>query len=392
MGVFLAWGAAFVAVYRRLVAPVPVPAGADERAFEVERIDRRRFLIRLGGATAAITVVGAGLGALAARRRERMMAALRGRPWSATHALPNAGAAVAPVSGTRLELTPVERHYRIDINTRPPVVREDEWRLRIGGLVDRPLAWTLDELRGLPALHQFITLSCISNPVGGDLIGTTRWTGVSLRRVLDEAAPRPGASHLRIRSVDGYDEVVPTAAPRADQRIMLAYAWDGLPLPAEHGFPLRLYVPDVYGMKQPKWIESIEAIDGWEPGYWVRRGWDAEARVHATSVIDAVAPDMMVVEDVQRPVVSIGGIAFAGARGISGVDVSVDGAPWAQAALREPLSDTTWVVWRYDWPFEPGDHTFTVRCRDGDGALQVAERTPVRPDGATGLDGESVMM
>ncbi|HEX7118237.1 MAG TPA: molybdopterin-dependent oxidoreductase [Longimicrobiales bacterium] len=388
---FLGWGAALGWAYDRLAAAAVRAATAPTAV--AEPIDRRTFVIRLGGAAAVITVVGAGVGAWLATVRERERARARGRPWSATHALPNADAEVRPVPGTRPELTPVEDHYRIDINTRPPVIDEGEWRLRFGGRVERPTEWTLEALRSRYApLHQFVTLSCISNPVGGDLIGTQRWTGVPLRRILEEVRPLPGATHLRIRSADDFHEVLPIADAMADERILLTYAWDGLPLPAEHGFPLRLYIPDRYGMKQPKWIETIEAIDGDEAGYWVRRGWDAEARMHATSVIDVVGVDMMVIQADRGTRIPIGGIAHAGARGISRVEVRVDGGPWQPARLRAPLSDTTWVLWVFDWPFQPGAHTFTVRCFEGDGTPQEARRAPVRPAGATGLHGKDVMV
>jgi hypothetical protein len=228
--------------------------------------------------------------------------------------------------------------------------------------------------------------------VGGDLIGTTRWTGVSLRRVLDEIGLQPGATHLRIRSVDGFFEVVPLDLVRSDERVMLTYAWDGLPLARQHGFPLRIYIPGYYGMKQPKWIVSLEAIGAWEPGYWVQRGWDREARMRATSVIDTVATDMMIVNQSKTTVISVGGIAHAGDRGISRVEVSVDDGPWKPAMLRDPMSSTTWVIWRYDWPFQSGKHTFTVRCFEGDGTPQIATESPISPSGATGLDRVSRML
>jgi hypothetical protein len=160
----------------------------------------------------------------------------------------------------------------------------------------------------------------------------------------------------------------------------------------EHGFPLRIYIPDRYGMKQPKWIESIEAIDHAEDGYWVTRGWDREARMKATSVIDAVAVDMMIGQATPDTRIPVGGIAHAGARGISKVEVQVDGGEWRAAQLRTPLSDRTWVIWRYDWPFEKGKHTFTVRCFDGNGAPQILQEAPPHPSGASGLHSKSSML
>jgi hypothetical protein len=178
----------------------------------------------------------------------------------------------------------------------------------------------------------------------------------------------------------------------ADERVMLTYAWDGLPLTAPHGFPLRIYRPDHYGMKQPKWIESIELTDHEVPGYWVERGWDREAKMKATSVIDAIGVDMMIVGADKKTLIPIGGIAHAGARGISKVEIRADDGPWEQAQLREPLSDRTWVLWRYDWPFQAGGHTFTVRCTDGAGVRQIEAHEPVRPSGAAGLNSRDAML
>jgi DMSO/TMAO reductase YedYZ molybdopterin-dependent catalytic subunit len=393
--VFAAWGAILGRVGQRMIG-IETANSTVESATEpgVERIDRRHFLVKLGGSAAAITVVGALVGEFAETRRKESAMMVTSEPlrWSATHPLPNAAATVKPALGTRPEFTSVENHYRIDINTIPPKVDEQRWRLKTIGLVEQPLSLTLEQLRGYEPMHQFVTLSCISNPVGGDLIGTTRWTGVSLQRLLPDLRLQPTATHLKIRSADEFFEVVALDAIKADERIMLTYAWDGVPLRREHGFPLRIYIPDVHGMKQPKWIESIEFTDHWEPGFWVVRGWNKVAQMHATSVIDTVAVDMTIIGGDNRKLVPIGGIAHAGDRGISKVEVRVDNGPWEQALIRTPLSQLTWVVWRYDWPFQPGKHTFTVRCYDGNGTLQIAAPSPPEPDGATGLSSRSVML
>jgi DMSO/TMAO reductase YedYZ molybdopterin-dependent catalytic subunit len=392
LAAFLVWGAVLGRAAQRLIGIEQTTDAVADSA--VEALDRRRFLVKLGGATAVITVAGAVVGELAeARRREAVMMA-GGAPmrWSATHPLPNANAAVQPAPGTRPEFTPLERHYRIDINTTPPNIAERQWRLRIAGLVEDPLTLTLQDLQGYEPMDQFVTLSCISNPVGGDLIGTTRWTGVSLQRLLPDLRLKPGVTHLKIRSADQFFEVVSLDAIKADPRIMLTYSWDGVPLKREHGYPLRIYIPDIHGMKQPKWIESIEATDHWEPGYWVQRGWNEVAQMHATSVIDTVAVDMTIIDADRRKLVPIGGIAHAGARGISKVEVQIDHGPWEQAELRTPLSQLTWVIWKYDWPFQSGKHTFTVRCYDGSGTAQIAAPSPAAPNGATGLDSKSMML
>jgi DMSO/TMAO reductase YedYZ molybdopterin-dependent catalytic subunit len=329
-------------------------------------------------------VAGTVVGALIGGRRQAEVA--EEARWSARRLPPNADASVKPAPGTRPEFTALEKHYRIDINTMPPMVNEEAWRLKIGGLVQQPLELTLADLRQYEPQHQFITLSCISKPVAGDLIGTTRWTGVSLRRLLPDWKLLPTATHLKIRSVDGFFETVALETIYQDERVMLTYAWDGVPLQVKHGFPLRIYIPDRYGMKQPKWIESVEAIGHWDAGYWVVRGWSREARMKATSVIDTVAVQATRTDASGQRFVPIGGIAHAGARGISRVEVQMDNGDWREAQLRSPLSGLTWVIWRYDMPFQAGEHTLTVRCYDGNGTPQILQPSPPHPNGATGLD------
>lgn len=379
LGVFLAWGAALGWSYNQLRGKSET---TDESEIDsAEPIDRRRFLIKLGGATAAITVVGAVVGNFLGNKNE----AETGERWSAANRLPNADAPVQPAPGTRPEFTPLENHYRIDISTIPPSINGETWRLKIGGLVEKPLEVTLDQIRGYEQMHQFVTLSCISNPVAGDLIGTTRWTGVNLQKILPDWKLQPNATHLKISAADGFWEVVSLEQINQDGRIMLAYAFDGVPLPEKHGFPLRIYIPGVYGMKQPKWIQSIEAIDHWEEGYWLVRGWDKEAKMKATSVIDTVAVDQKSTNEKGETVVPIGGIAHAGARGISNVEVRLDDGDWQTAQLRPPISETTWTIWRVDIPIQAGEHTLTVRCTDGSGAAQIVEQAEPHPSGASGL-------
>jgi DMSO/TMAO reductase YedYZ molybdopterin-dependent catalytic subunit len=341
---FVAWGLLFGWTYeqlRRAVASHQSPVAS-----------RRRFLIRLSVATLGTTVVATIVGALAGRWGRTMA----GPRWSDDHALPNTASPVVPVRGTRAEFTRLEDHYRIDTNTRAPQIDADRWRLAIGGLVDRPRSFTLADLRARPATHQFVTLSCISNPLGGDLIGTTRWSGVSLQQLMGSLALQPSATHLKVTSADGFYEVVALDAVRADPRVMLAYDWDGVPLSTEHGFPLRLYVPDLYGMKQPKWMVSIDALDHWEPGFWVARGWDREGHVTTTAAVDAVVR--------RGDVVDVGGFAYAGARAIRKVEVRADEGEWQQAQIREPMSGTAWVLWRAEFRLPAGRHRFAARAFD----------------------------
>ncbi|HWW86661.1 MAG TPA: molybdopterin-dependent oxidoreductase [Vicinamibacterales bacterium] len=354
-GTFVTWGIALGWMSDRL-----------NRVKSRQTDGRRQFFKRL----VLVTGLPSLLTALWGYALEGRRVSAPGARWSDDHPLPNDGARVTPLVGTRPELTRLENHYRIDIDTRAPVIDINQWHLTIGGLIERPTAMTLSELRREEPLHQFVTLSCISNPVGGDLIGTTRWTGVSLRRLVRQWGVQPRATHMRITSADGFFETVALDLIERDPRVMLTYAWDGLPLLAEHGFPLRIYIPDVYGMKQPKWIVGIDFIDRWEPGYWVQRGWDREGRMLATSAIDVVAIEPKPGAPDGRKEVVAGGIAHAGARGISKVEARVDDGEWREAQVRDPVSETTWIVWRADLAAPDGDHTISVRCSEADGTPQ----------------------
>lgn len=366
----------------------PATPGGDDTSLGAERIDRRHFIIRAGGLVATFVVLGAEV-ADVLRVAGGPSAPAAAKP---PIPFPNADAAVKPVPGTRPEYTPVAEHYRVDIDLSPPEIDGASWRLSISGLVMLPQQLTLGQLRSdYRARDQFITLECISNPVGGPLIGTTLWSGPSLRDVLAAARPQADARYAHILSEDGYDEVVALDLVRDDPRVILAYDWNGEPLPSAHGYPLRIYIPDLYGMKQPKWIKDIVLVRDFIPGYWVHRGWDAQAIRRTTSVIDTVATG-----DLQRrggqTFVPVGGIADAGARGISRVEVQVDGGAWEAAELREPLSSLTWVLWRYEWPYRAGEHTFAVRAYDGDGKLQTTESNPSFPRGATGVSTEGATL
>ncbi len=388
---FMVWGLALGWVYNRL--NVTQVSETSESA-SVEAIDRRQFLIRFGGATAVITVVGAGLGAILKRSSlpTTEVATTAGgtstaaiQPWSATNKLPNDGDPVIPATGTRPEFTPVGDHYRIDINTIPPRISESEWKLSVGGLVDAPFEMTLADLKSkYQPIDEFVTLACISNPLAGELTSTTRWTGVKLKDFVADMHLKPNATHLKMTSADNFDEFVDIETINKDERIMLAYEWDGLPLAIDHGFPLRVFIPNHYGMKQPKWITTIEAVDGWQEGWWVRRGWDKDAIMETTSVIDTVAVNDTITNSDNAKLIPIGGIAHAGSRGISKVELKIDDGEWVEAQLRKPMSDVTWIIWRYDWPFDQGSHTFTVRCTDGAGALQKEVSHGPGPGGATG--------
>jgi DMSO/TMAO reductase YedYZ molybdopterin-dependent catalytic subunit len=332
--------------------------------------------------TAASTILLA-IGAVLRRRRGTAAEPAPAASADVTAGELDAGAArLSPVHGTRAEVTPNERFYRIDINLAPPRIREESWRLRIDGLVDEPREVSLGDLRALTRVTQPITLECISNPLGGDLVSTSRWTGVPLAEVLRLVRPQAGVRTIQMEAADGFYESV-ALADAADLRMMLVYEMNGIPLAAEHGFPLRIYIPNRHGMKQPKWLTRLQLTEDAGRGYWVERGWSKDAIVKTTSVIDTVGASMMLGA---AKIVPVGGMAFAGARGISKVEVQVDEGPWERAELvAPPVGPLTWVLWRYDWTYQPGRHRFRVRAYDGTGALQpVVERGP-RPDGASGI-------
>ena len=402
LGMFCVWGVVTVATARRLLPQFSLTtdnASAQGGTRSVEVVGRRKFLIQIGAATATVTVVGAGLGrVLEINENNRLEAELEAMKADMPKGplvveLPNENDPVKPALGTRPEYTAVRDHYKVFIRSEPTVIDGETWSLPITGLVDNPMNLTLDDIRTrYEARNEFVTLSCISNRVGGSLIGTTYWTGASLQDILADVQPQGDARYLFITSGDGFYETVDLDLIDSDKRVMLAYNWDGNPIPFDHGFPLRIWLPDRFGMKQPKWITGIEVIGDYEEGYWVERGWSKDALVKSTSVVDTVAVDSMI-EDGDLKLVPIGGIAYAGVRGISKVEVRVDNEPnWREAELRAPLSDVTWVIWRYDWPFEEGRHEFQVRCVEADGTPQIEEDGPPRPDGATGIHTKSARL
>jgi DMSO/TMAO reductase YedYZ molybdopterin-dependent catalytic subunit len=376
---------------------------AERRALTAEaRAARRTFLGQFVGGCLGIALVAWGLARAVGAQERRTgagqplsrggSAAGSGRPAEGPGVpLPEARMAeairdrVPPAPGTRPEITPTPQFYRVDIDTRPPRIDAASWAVQVSGLFDHPRPLRMADFLAYPAVSQPITLCCISNPVGGDLIGTTIYTGVPLRVVLRDLGLKPEARALEIHSADGFFETV-TLEDMLDPRTLLVYGMNGVTLPAAHGYPLRIYIPNHYGMKQPKWVTAMEAVSRPDSGYWVDRSWSRQARPQILSIIDSVA-----VDHIQNGKVPVGGIAWAGDRGIRKVEVQVDSGPWAEAVLRTPpLSPLTWVQWVYAWPRESGRHTFRVRATDGTGALQIEASHGSYPDGATGYHSVTV--
>ncbi|MDI3339635.1 MAG: molybdopterin-dependent oxidoreductase [Sphaerobacter sp.] len=325
----------------------------------------RRRILRLAGfgipaALAAVVVARAGL---------------RMANESAAAPAPAAGTLVPPV-------TPTEDFYIVSKNFFNPRVALGSWQLTVDGRVERPRAYTYEELRARPAVRQITTLECISNPIGGHYISTGEWTGVPLRELLAEVGLQPGVVDIVLHAADDYADSIPLVAAM-DPDTMLVYDLNGAPLEEAHGFPLRLIVPGIFGMKNVKWITRIEAVDRDFRGYWQQQGWSDVATVQTMSRIDVPADGRTL--PAGQPAM-IGGIAFAGDRGISRVEVSTDGGKgWAPATLNVPPSPLTWVLWTYQWmPVQPGTARILARAYDGSGAVQDAPERPPLPDGATG--------
>ena len=292
------------------------------------------------------------------------------------------------------ELTPTYLFYRIDINPIVPVVDEKTWNLAVKGLVDNPLTLTYDEIRRMPSVEEYATLECVSNKIGGDLISTAIWKGIKLKDLLAKAKVKSGTKYIAFRCTDGYDVGIPLENGLMDGTI-LAYDMNLAPLTAKHGFPVRAIVPGLYGMMNPKWITEIELVDSVYEGYWQRNGWTNNADVHTTST--TVIPGQAEVrvrfrklDEMQKIVpgqkAPIAGIAFGGDRGISKVEVSIDGgATWKSAVIKNPLSQYTWVLWTAgSTPAGSENYKIIVRATDKTGQVQTAEFNEPFPDGATG--------
>jgi DMSO/TMAO reductase YedYZ molybdopterin-dependent catalytic subunit len=282
------------------------------------------------------------------------------------------------IPGITPRITPIARHYVVDEEIIDPDVDPTTWRLRVGGAVDHPFELSYPQLLAMPAVQQFQTLECISNPVGGDLMSTATWTGIRMRDLLARAGVRPGAVEVVSSSIGGYSDSI-TLAQAMRPTTLIAFGMDGHVLPRAHGFPARLLVPGLYGMKQPKWLEAIEVADRPYVGYWEQRGWIKAAVVKTTSRIDGGG------------VVSGGpmlaGVAFAGDRGVSNVEVSADGGrTWEVAELEPALSGFTWRRWRLSVTDTAHGTEYQVRATDGLGVLQPSVVAPPHPSGASGYD------
>jgi DMSO/TMAO reductase YedYZ molybdopterin-dependent catalytic subunit len=343
----------------------------------------RRRVIRMGvGAVAGI----AGGGALLA-----WLARSMGGPNTDVELVtPRVRASIPPredfpdIPGLSEEITSAADHYVVDINLVQPTVEVDGWSLKVSGEVDRPLELTFSELQQrFQVVEEYSVLCCVSNEVGGDLIGNSAWGGVRLAEVLDAVGIKSGAADVVFNAADGYSDSIPLDAA-LEPSVLLAVSQNGRPLSREHGFPCRIRIPSIYGMKNVKWVESIEVVTGDYRGYWQERGWSDVAAVRTQSRVD-VAGDGFSAQSGQETWVA--GVAWAGGRGVSRVEITTDGGrTWSKAMVQEPIAPAAWTRWAYRWtPAGPGEIEVACRATDGDGNVQTDDVADPHPAGATGL-------
>jgi len=362
--------------------------GASEAAEAVEddtayAVDRRRFLVGtaiVGLAAVVAAVAGRLLGA-----RSIVEAARSGVQLGAAETVTEtvtAGLSTADYPGLSPLYTPNEVFYRIDTALVTPQVDPASWSLRFSGMVDNPFELTFDELLAMPMVEQTVTLCCVSNKVGGRLVGNARWLGVPLQNLLAEAGVQEGATQVVGRSVDDFTVGFPTSVLDGGRPALVAVGMNGEPLPADHGFPARLVVSGLYGyVSATKWLTEVEmtTLEAFD-AYWIPRGWAKEGPVKTQSRIDTPRDNRSVAPGIN----AIAGVAWAQSRDIAMVEVQVDDLAWAEAELSERVSEHAWRQWVYPWDATPGTHRLRVRATDGTGETQTEVEQPVRPDGATG--------
>lgn len=280
-------------------------------------------------------------------------------------------------------ITPTADFYRIDTALSVPQLDRQAWQLRIHGMVDREITYRFEDLTKFEAVDKVVTLACVSNPVGGNLISNAAWTGYRVRDLLAPAGIHSDADMVLSKSIDGFTAGTPVEALTDDRDSLLAVGMNGEPLPTEHGYPARLVVPGLYGyVSATKWVVDLEVTRfDRAQGYWTPLGWSAKGPIKTQSRIDVPHSGA----DVPRGATRFGGVAWAQHRGVRSVEVRIDDGPWQPATLGAAYSKDTWRLWSFDWDAAtPGPHIIAVRATDGTGAVQTGDRADVIPDGATG--------
>ncbi|GAB2674965.1 molybdopterin-dependent oxidoreductase [Thalassiella azotivora] len=364
----------------RDASPSPSPSPSRSRS---PSPDRRRFLLAAGaaGAVAVLSAAGARVVTATARGVAAAREALR-LPAPARPADPLPPGVDVDVEGVEPFVTPNGDFYRIDTALRVPQVDAASWSLRVHGLVEEEVELDFEELLDADLVEAWVTLTCVSNEVGGDLAGNARWLGLPVREVLARARPLPGADMVLSTSVDGWTASTPLEVLTDDRDALLAVGMNGEPLPVEHGYPVRMVVPGLYGfVSATKWVVDLEVTRFADAtAYWTDRGWAERAPVKTMSRIEAPRPFARL----GAGPVAVGGTAWAQTRGISAVQVRVDDGEWQDATLAAGAGPDTWRQWSWTWDATPGSHTLWVRAVDGEGQVQTPERAEPVPDGASG--------
>ncbi|HUR78082.1 MAG TPA: molybdopterin-dependent oxidoreductase [Acidimicrobiales bacterium] len=363
----------------RFVGP-QTSSSAEPRALDptAPEASRRAFLA-FAAVAGGIAVAGAGVARTLRNTATEFAVRVLPKPKRLT-ALP----ATQPfeVDGLTSYVTANDDFYRIDTALFVPRVNAERWTLDIDGLVDAPYRLTYDELLAMDMIEEPITLQCVSNEVGGNLVGNASWLGVPLSDLLERARPRAEGSQIVGRSVDNFTVGFPTAVAFDGRTALVAVGMNGEPLPQRHGYPARLVVAGLYGyVSATKWLREIQLtrLEDFD-AYWVPRGWAKEAPIKTASRIDVPRKGARVAPGT----VAIAGVAWAPTRGITAVHVRIDDGPWTEARLGDAASNNSWVQWMLEWDATPGDHVLVVRAIDGAGDAQTANEAPPRPDGASG--------
>jgi len=386
----LAGVACAIAVLRVLTSGRIVDrAEESDRADETDHLDRVDGGRRLSLVTLGFTAAGLASGVLGAvlNRKVRSVSGDRDALALPTPQNPPAPppADVTP-KGVALPsfITPNADFYRIDTALSVPQLSRADWRLRIHGMVDREVTYTFEDLKRFEPIQQTVTLTCVSNPVGGELISNATWIGYRVADLLREAGIASDADMVLSTSIDGWTAGTPVQALTDDRDSLLAIGMNGVPLPVEHGYPARLVVPGLYGfVSATKWVVDLELtrFDRAE-AYWTKLGWSAKAPIKTQSRVDVPRRG----QRVSAGPTTFGGVAWAQYRGIKAVEVRIDDGPWQPAQLGAAYSDDTWRLWSFGWNATPGAHTIAVRATDNTGAVQTGDQMGVIPDGATGWD------
>ena len=404
IGVGAGAGALYTAY--RLISPIvagdaeqgDAEQGVAEQSEEHQTVaagaSRRDVLVRSGGVLGVLALAGGGAGGVGRMLRGRFSASESRR--LASDGLPAPVEALAPVpdsvsvgvDGVSPFITPNADFYRIDTALTVPQVPTATYQLGVTGMVDNPLTLSFEDLINRRVEEHDITLTCVSNTVGGELIGNARWLGVRLDELLQEAGVQPGATQVVGRSVDGYTCGFPIEAATDGRNALVAFGMNGEALPLEHGFPVRLIVPGLYGyISATKWLTEIEltTFEDFE-SYWVPRGYSDRAPIKLMSRIDSV-DGLGTLTTGADGMVAVGGVAWAQTRGISAVEVSIDDGEWQRAEMGDALNNDTWRQWALRFTPAGTDRTrTTIKCRaiDADGVIQTDERAEPLPNGASG--------